>query len=182
MGLASYSSPPRNLRGNGFLCGLTESLPTVSTPSDSFPKPLTTSLLLRSELSVPWAHLPGSSPLLVPSSCLLGFSLLRFHPTCCPLVFVLHLPSWTELPGFSWHNSVLALLVPNCWQIARFDFIVSDLQNLSLGTKSPGTSGPLLLPPPFAPSRSVFLGFPFHSLFFKAQLCLSSSAQDGPSF
>lgn len=55
--------------------------------------------------------------------------------------------------------SVLALPVPKCWQIACFDFIVSGLQGLSFGTKSPGTSGATSLASSFCSLLPcVFLG------------------------
>lgn len=85
----------------------------------------------------------------------------------------------TSLPGQNFQAflgtilSVLAFPVPNCWQIACFDFIVSGLQDLSFGTKSPGTSGATSLASSFC---SLLPCFPWPSL---PEHALQSSSLSG---
>lgn len=92
-GFGFVSHTAKALQGaSGFLRGLTEGLPTVSTRSNTLLEALAASSLLRAELSLPRGHLPGSYQLLGSDCCLLGFSLLRFHRTSCPLVSSPSLP------------------------------------------------------------------------------------------
>lgn len=88
-GFGFVSHTAKALQGaSGFLWGLTEGLPTVPTRSNTLLEALAASSLLRAELSLPKGHLPGSYQLLGSDCCLLGFSLLRFHRTSCPLLLV----------------------------------------------------------------------------------------------
>lgn len=92
-GFGFVSHTAKALQGaSGFLWGLTEGLPTVSTRSNMLLEALAASSLLKAELSLPRGHLPRSYQLLGSDCCLLGFSLLRFHCTSCPLVSSPFLP------------------------------------------------------------------------------------------
>lgn len=181
-GFGFVSHTAKALQGtNGFLWDLTEGLPTVPTRSNTLLEALAASSLLRAELRLPRGISQDLTSCWDPTAVYLGFLCLDSTIPAVPLCLCLPSPSQTELPGFSWNTlSVLVLPVPNCWQRTCFDFIFLGPLDPSFGQKSPGISGPLLLPPSFAPSHVFSFVFPVRTHSFKYQHCLASSAPGAP--